>query len=81
MSDAVPQLDLVGRRFRPLRYHARTRGRTAVVLRVKSSPASGCGVLLTYRYEDAPPRAERSCSQRFFLANFAPIVTAAEVPS
>ncbi len=69
-----PQIDLVGKRFRPLKdQHPKKRGRIAVVLRVRSSQSTGCGVALVFRYEDSPPGAQQSVSQRWFLANYAPI--------
>lgn len=68
-----PQVELIGRRFRPLRYHPKNHGRVAVVLRVGPSRVTGCGIRLTYRYEDSPPKARQRVSQRWFLAIFTPI--------
>jgi len=74
-----PQPELVGRRFRPLHTeHPKVRGRVAVVLGVSSSRTTGCGVRLTYRYEDSPPKAIQHVSQRWFLSNFAPIDEASD---
>ena len=71
---AQHQVELVGRRFRLRRdHHPKQRGRIAVVLDVRPSRSTGCGVRLTYRYEDSPPKATRRVSQRWFLESFTPI--------
>ena len=75
-----PQADLVGKRFRPRNNHPKTRGRVAIVLGVRSSQDTGCGVVLTYRYEDSPPSVHKSVSQRWFLENHA-LIELAAIPS
>ena len=74
LTDAyLPQMDLVGCRFRPIRQHPANRGRVAIVLRVRASKTTGCGVRLIYRYEDSPPGAFHRVSQRWFLSSFSPL--------
>lgn len=77
MNIELPQLDLIGRRFRPIRMHPATHGRVAVVLRVQSAKTTNYGAIqqprLSYRYEDSPPGAVRKVAQRWFLASFTPV--------
>ena len=79
MSDPQqPIAVLVGRRFRPLHYHPKTHDRVAVVLRVHPSPRIGCGVALTFRYEDSPTGTYSFVSQHWFLENYVPVEVSAE---
>ena len=68
-----PKAALIGRRFRPLRYHPKTHDRVAVVLSVHPSLRIGCGVALTFRYEDSPTGTYSFVSQHWFLENYAPV--------
>jgi hypothetical protein len=76
--DQVPKPELIGRRFCSLRQHPRNRGRVAIVMRVYLTTRTGCGVGLTYRYEDSPSGTRHHVSQYWFLRNFSPVEAVAE---